>query len=371
MEQTIDIREILKELWNRRTFIVSVTLLATAVAIVVSLLIPKIYKSQAVILPLGGQKGGGLSAMVAQMGFGNLLGGLGAASSSSTQIMAVLKSRTLAERLIEKHHLVPHLFPDKWDFKSNKWAGGAESYPLVEESVEQFFAKVKFFEDKKAQTITISAYLRDPEATARAVNGVLRELDEHINANTFTMAKRNRIFVSGQLERSKSDLLEAGKEIASYYSANRISNRVPKVDVDVRTLEDVNESSTPVGKDLGDLKEVQTRLDDVNVKLEGARVVSDVPQQVYLQYLMLRQELLGKVNALLTQQYEVAKIEENKEDITFQIIDEGRVPVRRYSPRRTQITVSTFLISGVAACILVLLVDRVKKWQASDGKHAA
>lgn len=360
MEQTTDILDVFKTLWGRRSFIVCMTMLATLVAVVVSFLIPPTYKAQAVILPIGGQKGGGLTAMVSQMGFGSLLGGLGGGSGSSTQIMAVLKSRTLAERLIENYDLSPHLFPRKWDMANKRWKKGKP--PLMEESVEKFYKKVKFIEDKKNQTITISAILRDPEAAARAVNGALRELEEDINANTFTVAKRNRIFISEQLERSKADLLEAGKEIASYYSANRISNSIPKVDVDVKT---------PGGANSEVLKDIQAQIDDVNKQLEGVRVVRDVPQQVYLQYLMLRQELLGKVNALLTQQYEMAKIDENKEDITFQVIDEGRVPVRRYAPRRTQITASTFLVSGVASCFFVLLADRMKKGRASDGKHTA
>jgi hypothetical protein len=59
---------------------------------------------------------------------------------------------------------------------------------------------------------------------------------------------------------------------------------------------------------------------DLDKKIADAKVVKNVPQQVYLTYLMMRRELLAKVNALLTTQYEIAKITPSEIDERFDVL---------------------------------------------------
>ena len=98
----------------------------------------------------------------------------------------------------------------------------------------------------------------------------------------------------------------------------------------------------------------------------GARPVQDVPQQVYLQYLTLRQELLGRMNALLTQQYEMAKIEESKEDLSFQVIDWARVPLRKDRPKRAQIVASAFILSAFISVLYLFFRDYWNKLRKTN-----
>ena len=211
----------------------------------------------------------------------------------------------------------------------------------------------------------------DPEIAAQIANAYLAELQHFINASALTMAKRNRIFIEGQLAENKRSLLEAGKEINDFYKTKSISSVESDVDVNVGV-------SPPVDTPLEDkprfaargmesdpaLRNLLAEKLQVERKITVARVVKDVPQQVYLTYLMLRRELLAKVNALLTTQYEMAKIEESKEALSFQVIDKAVPPVKRISPRRAQICITYFMAALFASVFLVFFLEYIKKMKA-------
>lgn len=376
-EKEINLWEYWRILWDSRKFIVLVTIACTVLAVIVSLVWPKTYRAEAVIMPLGGQKGGGgLSAAVSQMGLGGLLGGIGGASSNSTQIMAILKSRTLAERVIQRYDLLPLLYEGAWDPATSRWID-AQNPPNLEDAVRRLSLLLETTDDKKNQTIKISALNRLPEATALIVNGLLTELYKDINENAFTVQKRNRIFIEGQLERNKQDLLEVGKELSSFYVTNRVSDSRSQIDVDVKQSMGLLPESDPatarslppslIGIEIPVMpQDLQEQVDALRQKIDEAKVVHDVPQQVYLQYLTMRQELMGRMNALLTQQYEMAKIEESKEDLSFQVIDWARVPLRKYRPKRAQIVVTVFVLSGFLSVLYVFFRDYWKRMQEAS-----
>lgn len=364
-------------LWGAKKFVILMTMICTIAAIVISLLWPKTFRAEAVIMPLGGQKsGGGLSAAVAQMGLGGLLGGIGGASSNSAQIMAILKSRTLAERVIKRYDLLPLLFEGGWDASSSRWI--TENPPNLEEAVRRFSLLLETMDDKKSQTIKIAAQSPHPEAAALIVNGLLTELYKDINENAFTVQKRNRIFIEGQLERNKQDLLEVGKELSSFYATNRVSDSRSQIDVDVKQSMGQLPESGPVsavkslppslsGIDIPVMpQDLQEQVDTLRQKIEEAKVVRDVPQQVYLQYLTMRQELMARMNGLLTQQYEMAKIEESKEDLSFQVIDWARVPVKKFKPKRAQIVITAFVLSGFFSVFYVFAADYFRKMKNAE-----
>ena len=61
-----------------------------------------------------------------------------------------------------------------------------------------------------------------------------------------------------------------------------------------------------------------------------------------MDHLMLRQELLGKLSGMIATQLEMAKFEEAKKDLAFQIIDKVVPPFKRFSSRRAQICIMFF-----------------------------
>jgi uncharacterized protein involved in exopolysaccharide biosynthesis len=394
MEEEINLFDYWRILVKWKKTIYAIVVTVTIASAVVSLFLPKIYQAEASLMPIGGQKSGGLFAMAAsQMGLGGLLANVGGSSAYSPQFLVFLNSRTLAERMIRKYELIPFLFKNP------------KEQPAMEDAVKALRSVVAFRDDKKSQLVKINVQVKDPHMAAMIANGYINELSAYINENTFTSAKRNRIFIEGQLERNKAELLESGKEISTFYEVNKISNVVPSVDVDVaiapaggsKALKvessgpnagkrdenkegglnslsfDVLNSTFPgVSTAWADIQkktdELQVKVDEIGATLEKVKIVKGVPQQVYLEYLTLRHGLLNQVNGLLTQQYEMAKIDEAKEDLNFQVVDWAQVPVKRFKPQRTSIVITSFVLSLFLAIFYALFREYLGDLNKQRGK---
>lgn len=319
----------------------------TLLSLAISLLMPVTYQGKATIMPVVGGRGGGMGSMVsAQLGIRSIMSDLEGMSSPSSQIIAVLRSRTLAEKMIEKYGLMPILYSDLWDENKKTWNVSGSKIPLMEDAVKTLFLMLTFTDSKKEQLIIVTAESKNPKFAADLINSYIKELASFIQEKTLTAAKRNRIFLERQLERNKVELLQSGIELSNFYSKNKVSNQAA-VDVDVSIAPYVQEE-TPLGLSEAANSKVQALIGEVqsvNNKIQQAQIVKNVPQQIYFQYLTLRRDLLAQVNTLLTQQYEIAKTDEAKENLNFQVIDWAKAPVRKYKPKRKQIVITAFLIS--------------------------
>jgi uncharacterized protein involved in exopolysaccharide biosynthesis len=356
----LNLIDYLKVIKKYRKSIIAIVVAASLVSVVVSLLLPKTYMAEAVIIPVSARGGSSLSGLASQFGGLASLAGVslsGGAADDASKIIAILKSRTLTENVINRENLMPILF-------GKKMSPGKQ--PSMEEAVQKMRIKIEIAEDKRNKKIKIKGEFRDPKVAARVVNAYIVELQKFISVKALTVAKRNRIFIEGQLEQNKRDLLEAGKEINAFYMKNKISNVDADVDVsiDMPNAEESNEISRlaydgmsenrGVKSDVGTLMLKKNALDE---KISKAKVVKDIPQQVYLTYLMMRRELLAQVNSLLTTQYEMAKIEEAKEELTFEVIDKAIAPEQRYKPKRSVICITTFFAAFIAAVFLAFVSD--------------
>lgn len=369
--EELNLLDYYKVIMRHKKMIAGIVMAVSVIAVVTSLLMAKTFKADAVIIPVSSKGGGGgMSALSSQFGGLASLAGmsLSGGAGDAEKLLAILKSRTIVENVINRENLMPILFEKQWDAAANKWKStDPEKMPDMEMAVRKMKGAVVISDDKKAKTIKITGTFKTPDLAARIVNAYLDELQNFINANALTTAKRNRLFIEGQLAENKEDLLEAGKEINAFYHGGRVSSSEAQVDVPITTRNPEQAVSSPGVGSLVPGSELDTLISqkaDIEKKIAEVRVVEDVPQQVYLTYLMLRRELLAKVNALLTSQYEMAKIEESKEELSFQVIDRAVPPVMKASPKRSQICIMSFMAALFGAVFLAFFRDylgRMKK----------
>lgn len=389
----INLVEYGRTIWRRRRTMAVIVVTVVMISVIYSLIIPNMYKADVVIMPLGGGKGQGLAALTAQFGSlaSSLLGG-GANKSPSLQLMALLNTRTLAENIIKKHNLISHFLngndsdsresvahavqlsaPEKTDDGNTPQV----SVGKMEDIVKGMRGLMMFNDDAASGTIIISAIGRDPRFAADLANWHVEELQQLLNKNAFTTAKRNRIFIEGQLAQNKRDLLEAGKGLNEFYKGGKVSNVESKIDVPVdsasgqtsdlerRIPMNATNMNGVLQSELDKLQKRKLEIDAMLGQVEDDKgktdVVKDVPQQVYLQYLTLRRNLLAQLNTLLAQQYEMAKIEEAKDELAFQIIDTAREPAHRFKPNRRQIVMLSFIASVFIAVFWVFFDEYIKK----------
>lgn len=327
----------------------------TFIVAIITLFLPKSYRADATLLPISNGKGPmseSMAALVASQITGGMSQNMGGNSSSSagSQLMIILRSRTLAQRVISQSDLIKDLFP-----------GADKNNPPLEEGVDALQGMVDFSEDKKSGLITVFVTAPNAALAANIANDYLKDLTSYISENTLTASKNKRVFIEKQLERNKTDLLESGKELSSFYAENNVSNTNPEVDVDVSLNKDWTPApqGLPAGSSEADAKSDQLKkgLEENETQLRQSKLVRHVPQQIYLQYLTVRRELLGQMNMVLTQQYEMAKIDEAKEDLNFQIIDWARVPKLRFKPERKKIVMLTFIVSLLSGVFFIFLED--------------
>ena len=269
-------------------------LVGIVVYIVVSF-IPKKFESNAKILPhQSGGGGGGAAALLSQFtgGMGLNLGGGG---DLGQKIMLIFKTRKLAENVLDSKDL---------EEKLKKYWGVKEGFSDLGFSKKSRYigmlrGMMSFDDDKKSGMITVSCMSKDIELSAVITNTYLDELQNMLNKNTYTSSKRNRVFLEKQLDGKKKELLEVGKVLHSF---NDIYGQQSKVEVSYTA---------------GSITKADKGSDSV---------VSNVPKSYYFNYLQAYVGQLTEVLKVLSQQYEIAKIEEKRKDISFEVLDKA-IPI--------------------------------------------
>lgn len=166
--------------------IITVCLVSVLITMVVSLLLPKYYMSQAMILAVAPESGGlgaALSASPLAMAFPGSLGGL---TSPADRLLVFLKSRTIAEMVIKRFDLLRVFNERKWDPVKEAWKN-PEKPPLLEDTVKKLGTKVTSFKKSKEGTVAITVEWKDPKLAADIANYyivALAEIMKNMSVNT-------------------------------------------------------------------------------------------------------------------------------------------------------------------------------------------
>jgi uncharacterized protein involved in exopolysaccharide biosynthesis len=334
-DEEVNLLDYYRVLIKRKWQISLLTLFCILLAFAVTLKMPEKYQAEVTLLPLlngNNSSAGNLASQISALPLlGSSLGDLSKfGGGKSKELVNILKSRTLTEKVIRYFNLLPVLFSDQYDSETKSFHKKfLKGIPVSEDGVNKFKRKIaKIEEDKKTGLIKITVTMTDSRLAAQVANRMIGELQDFIENNSLTLAKRNRIFLEEQLVKTKPKLIEEGKELNQFYADNKISSIMSQLDVNVGSYQ---MAPRPLNEFREMLQGLQTEQHELEAKKEQT-FVRKVPGQVYLQFLQLNRELLAKTYALLMQQYEFAKIEEAKEDLAFQVIDKAEVKIRPSSP---------------------------------------
>lgn len=327
----------IKPLWKHRVACFLIVLCCTSSAILYSFFMPKLYCSEAIIIPEESHSSStGASGLLG--GFSGLVGN----RSGINKLVMYLSSRTVQKRVAEA---IGVSFLNK------------NNAPLDDQKIDKIIDMLnsmvnvtndRIYPDK----IKIQVSGNDPQLVTYVAKQFLVELQNFIADNILTGTKRYRIFLEKQIARSKEETLEMGKALTSFYGENSISAESAKLNVPVGLY--TNEGVRNF-KNYEEFKQhfetIQRKQNDGNEKMitvtdnEEVRVVHDVPHQLYLQYLTTQQQILENDLAMLSQQYQMAKLEETKQEPSFQVLNEPLVPRFPFSPNKKFIAKTSFIVS--------------------------
>lgn len=209
----IDLLELFTVIWQGKWLIIAVTFLLSSIAVIYSLSLPNIYKSEALLAPASEQKSAGLSGQLGGLAAlaGVSLGG-GAGVDKTALALQVMKSRDFLGRFIEQRIQLQDLMAVKsWDLATNTLQYDTDLYNV---DSKQWLREVKPPKQTKpsmqeaykvlSELLTIN---QDPDT------GMVMVSIEHLSPY---MAKSwlQSMIADLNLEMKKRDIDEAEKSIA-------------------------------------------------------------------------------------------------------------------------------------------------------------
>ncbi|MDH5300487.1 MAG: Wzz/FepE/Etk N-terminal domain-containing protein [Gammaproteobacteria bacterium] len=203
VDDEINLLDYWRVLVEYKKLIVLLTVLATALALTVALLMTPVYRAEVMVMPADDKTGGGLSALAGQFGGLASLAGieLGGGGGQTAAAMATLNSRAFTEMFINEHKLMPVLFAQQWDAQNKHWLVEADA-PTAWDAFKVFDGIRTISEDKKSGMITLSVEWTDPALAAAWANQLIERINAHQQAKAITEAKESIAYLRQELEQT-------------------------------------------------------------------------------------------------------------------------------------------------------------------------
>ena len=380
-------------LWRSRGFLWGVAWKTLLASVVVAFLIPSHYKSAVRFVPAENSSSNGSGSMMSLLSkalgstdgvasnFGfdaaNLLG----AKTPGAFYVEVLKSRTVQDRLI-----------DRFDLRARY---SKRTYFEARKKLAKF---TDIEEDKKSGVITLTVIDYEPKVAAQIANAYIEELNRlAVDLNT-SSAHRERQFLEQRLASAKEDLARASANLSHFTSKNsmvdpqnegravmdaaaRLQGELIASETELKGLREIysddNIRIRTLKARMAELQSQITRIVGRNGNPASPDSVLDNPApypsmhtlpSLGSHYADLYREarIQEAVYAFVTQQYEMAKIQEAKELPLVRVMDAGVASEKRSSPIRGLVVGGSIFGALLLACLWVLGRYRWEQVPADD-----
>jgi capsule polysaccharide export protein KpsE/RkpR len=384
-------------LWKHRRTLARVTAISLLISLAIAFSIPKRYKSTVSIMPPDQQSSTGAMMLAALAGrSGGAAGGLGSLGSLAGSLLGahtttdlfinLLRSGTVTGELIDRFNL-QHVYHKRYRI----------------DTMKRLARNTKITEDKKSGVITLEVEDTNRERARGLAQGYLDGLDKLVTRTNDSTAHRERVFLEHRLQKVQADLERAQLEMSEF------SSRRSTVDIKEQTRAMVDAGSRVQAELLVEqsgLQSLRQMYGDSNVRVREteARIASLQGELSKMTgssaplaaeeatdqgtnpddggngalYPSLRQlprlavpyaDLYRRVRVeetvfeLLTQQYELARIEEAKDVPSVNVIDPPGFPEKKSWPPRLLLTLLLTFLSFAGASALILIRDH---WSTVD-----
>ncbi len=355
---------------------------AVIVAAIVSLLLPKIYSATARIMPSQTGTGAMPSLTTKLGGLTALAGGMLEVPDQAQVYVEMLKSRTMADTIINSFNLLE-----------------AYDEELMKDAREKLGDNTNFVVSD-ADTISITVEDNDPQRAADMANAYVEELDKLNQKLNISDASRQRTFLEKRIEETKNQLAQAETYLkqfqerhkivaldeqatASIRGAAHIKSQIIATETELEVLKSFitgkNNQTIRLEQKLGELNAQLAKIEDGeeadnpghsgNPKGSSNFYIpfSQVPNLgLQLGRLMRAVKVQETVFELLTQQYELARIAEAKDTPTIQILDKAVAPEEESKPNRLLIVALSGMAAFWGAIFLAFICEYLDGMDAGD-----
>ena len=361
--QTTNIWLFFEALARRRGLIIGLVVLVTLGAAVISMVLPKWYEANSLLLPPKDitTSVGGYSKLAEVVSITEGLN-LPVMVTSSDVHARILSSRTLVDRVIERFDLKNYY----------ETSNMIETYLVV-----MLHAK---FAVTPEGLLSVSFEDKDPQTAADVTNAFVEELDRLNREIVNSRAKQNRIFIEDRLQQVETELdslqvmfeeFQTDNKAVDFDEQTRLAiEQAVSLKVMLTELEiDLKMSEQLLGKDNPELVEKRRKRDIIRSRLEllessnsdssfFSLPISSIPRlKGEYETLYRRVKVNESLYTILLEQLEQAKIQENEEAPSISVLDYARVPEMRSRPRRTLIVAASFGFSVLGALLLAFILE--------------
>ena len=373
--------------WERRRRIGKKLAIFLVVLTIVLFLVPNSYESTTTLMPpdSGENLPMSLGPLVGQGtgggGGGSLLGGLAGSllgmKNQGDIFIGVLQSDAIENRLI-----------DRFDLRRVYWT---RYYDSARKELE---SRTTVTSDRKSGIITITVSDHQAARAQQLAQAYVEELDHLMAKVSTSAARRERIFLEDRLTQVKHDLDEASRQLGEFSSKNTTMNIEEQAKAMVETQGTLTGQLIAAQSELAGLQQIYSD-NNVHVKSLKAQIAGLNDQiakfggtpgssteripgiqaptlralplvgAIYTDYYR-KAKIQEAVFEFLTQEYELAKVQEAKEIPPVRVLDPANLPERKSWPPRGRILMIAAVLGSLFA---VGWVWAEYRWERIEENH--
>lgn len=380
-DDEISLLDLAAVLWKRKRIIIGVTALAMVGVLLYAIgslvlppeksYLPNLYSPKATMLIQTGSSSG-LSAALASSGLSSLAGmaGVSAAGNTNGQLAKVLAtSNTLLDTLNSKFDLTKRYkvkksivsgtraavlkhYSASFDEKTNLFTISFEDIDpkfakeVVDEAVSVLSARFATLSGDKTlqQKELLEKKLAEVDNSVKELEARVKEFQTKYGVTQVEALATEQITIIARL---RSELILKEMEISNYEKISRVD--------DPQMLQLKSERDGLLAK----IKEIETG------KGSGSRVMPSQKELpgIAFEYAKIQRDLLVQTELfkILTQQYELAKLNAAGQDPVFQVLEMAEVPDKKSGPSRGMICVVAALAGFFLSILLAFVVESFEK----------
>ncbi|GAB3443539.1 Wzz/FepE/Etk N-terminal domain-containing protein [Massilia solisilvae] len=374
-EDQISLIDLLIVLAKHKKLVAGLPLVAAALAVAISLVLPNVYKADAKLLPPQ-QAQSGAAALLSQLGgMAGAAAGVAGIKNPNDLYIGMLKSRTIAAKLIQKFDLTKVYNTQSQEVAMAKLAANTA------------------ISAGKDNLITIEVHATDRKLVAPLANAYVSELLALTKVMAVTEAGQRRVFYERQLEQAKNNLARGEAALKGALDARgvisvdtesravietvgRLRAQVSAKEIQLNSMRAFVTPSNPqymrVDEELASLRAELDKLENGRAGAGSAPASGAGPKQSGFDNIMLLRDVkyYQMLYELLAKQYEAARLDEAKDPSVIQVLDPAVEPERKFKPNRTLIVVLTTMVALLVAIAIAFLSEARRKALSSEAGAA-
>lgn len=377
--EEIDLLALFGILFRYKWWIIIITAVAAVGVVAFSILtlilppernpLPNVYKPSALIL-LNEESGVGASTFLATSGVSSLASLVGVSTGSSYGLLAerLLKSKSMLDNIVKEFKVVEKYHISKY---------------IIGNARRAVLARLSVSHDAETSTLTIAYEDYDPAYARDVVNRLVELIDKRFSLIGGNRNLARKDLLEQKLVEVEVEIAKIEAEIQSFQNKYgtldveslareqitaiaQLRSQLILKDMEIKTYSSFTLIDDPVLKRMkaerDNLAALISEMESGYSEYESKLPAQDELPRLALEFEHMRRnlEVQVKIYEILTQEYELAKLNVEGDDQIFQVLELAEAPDLKAGPRRSIICFAVTLAAFLFSIIFVFILNAAK-----------